>query len=410
MSQNFAANSPSYLLYSPHRALDAVLDLGALPRRLLRVFYPLWRVRVTGQQRVAHEFEDVEWFIIRGIHEGNLTTVADLAQFFGLTERIVQRTLDFLREIGHLQQEAQQFRLTARGRESVQAQMRYEEHHLSTWLYFDGLDSQPLTRAHYAIPVYADIVPHTAFRALYPFERLWDTISLERLMQRPDRRQFNLPDELTHIEPPVGQAPVYLPIYIIERYPDTALDLPPFLVFSRVRGLRDALLESVINVDVLTHDALQSPRTGDLARAVRNYLTRRGLEEDTWYVQQNTPWGAQVMVDGDTLRRLSRRAGDNTEKRPITIRDVGRYLLVYDWCVWLTCDDVALRQESAVVRLLEWVQFAPSAPRAAEVTQRVQQMVTRLRIASISLDDLLETAARLGMDRALARLEGMERG
>ena len=46
------------VLYSPHKALDAVLDLGAIPKRLFRVFYrntaKVTPLRWLREQAIAH--------------------------------------------------------------------------------------------------------------------------------------------------------------------------------------------------------------------------------------------------------------------------------------------------------------------------------------------------------------------
>jgi hypothetical protein len=103
MSTTYDDSSPQTerLLYSPHKALDAVLALGAIPKRLFRIFYPLWRVRVEGRQRLATDFEELEWYMERGIR-GRVDLGGDLAHFFGLEARFVERLVNFLRAIGHI--------------------------------------------------------------------------------------------------------------------------------------------------------------------------------------------------------------------------------------------------------------------------------------------------------------------
>jgi hypothetical protein len=123
-----------------------------------------------------------------------------------------------------------------------------------------------------------------------------------------DRHNFNLPDELTHIDRPLAQEPTYMPIYVVERLGRATTDLPLFLVFSRVRSLRDTVLEPVVNQDILTQEAFRQLRAGDLEHAAQGHLARCGLREDEWYLQANGPWGAQVMVDAGALRRLTQQA------------------------------------------------------------------------------------------------------
>ena len=35
---------------------------------------------------------------------------------------------------------------------------------------------------------------------------------------------------------------------------------------------------------------------------------------------------------------------------------MGRYTLIYDWCIWVMCDDAKIRKQAAAEQLLEWLQ------------------------------------------------------
>jgi len=71
-------------LYSHFKALDQVQELGFIPVRLFKVLYPLWWVRVDGQQRIATEFDQLEWYMERGLMEAGFSSMAELAAFYGL--------------------------------------------------------------------------------------------------------------------------------------------------------------------------------------------------------------------------------------------------------------------------------------------------------------------------------------
>jgi hypothetical protein len=398
------------LLYSPHRALDAVLDLGAIPQRLFRVFYPVWRVKVQGQQRIATDFEELEWFIERGLHEAGLTSVEGLARFFGLDARFVQKLVKFLRGIGHIEGDDAHLSLTQLGLTSMQARVRYQEQETSAELYFDGLCSRPLALEHYSVPLYEDSSKSTWFRPFYVFDRRWNEAAVQELMAHPDKGKYNLPDEVTYIAP-LSREPVYLPVYVIERQMGEPDGLPLFLVFSRIRSMRDEVIEGVVNVDPLAVVPLREARRQNLEESVRRCLDGRGLDQDDWHLQLSGPWGPQVTVDAQVLQSAHWHAEGTEGSRGLSVRDIGGYLLVYehvlafDWCVWLTCDDPKMRQQAAVERLLEWLQRAIAMPTSEDLNQRLMVMRERLRIKPISTDTLLDTAAERGLARALERLD-----
>ncbi len=409
MSAITDANSTSdRLLYSSHKALDAVLELGAIPQRLFRVAYPVWRVRVEGRQRIATDFEELEWFIERGMDEAGLRSVEELVQFFGLEARFVRKLVGFLRGIGHIAGDDAHLTLTELGATSVQDRVRYQEEETSALLYFDGLGSRPLTREHYAVPIYDDLRQVKAFRLLYLFGHQWDEGALQRLMALPDRDKYNLPDEVTHATP-LGREPAYMPVYIVERQVDGSANLPLYLVFSRIRSMRDAILEEAVNVESVAQVPLRQARQDNLEWAVERYLSRRGLDRNEWYLRRNGPLGAQVMVNAQVLAR-SHRSSVEDEGRTLTVRDVGKYFLTHNWCVWLTCDDVGIRRQAAIERLLEWLQHVMATPTSEQLQRRLVTTREQLGIKPISPDTLMNAAQRQGLARALERLEVLVTG
>jgi hypothetical protein len=398
------------LLYSHHKALDAVLDLGAVPERLFKVFYPIWRVRVKGRQRIPTDFEELEWYIERGLHEAGLNSVAGLAQFFGLETRFVRKLVSFLQGIGHIKGDEDRLTLTELGLESVQKRIRFQDQETSAILYFDGLGSRPLTREHYQIPVYDELPDATPFRAFYHFDHRWDEEAIQRLMEQSDRGKYNLPDEITKITP-LDRKPAYLPAYIVERRSDSKTELPLFLVFSRIRDKRDAVLEEAVNVEQLALVPLREAKRLDLEQAVDSILSQYGLSHDDWYMHPSGSLGPQVMVDARVLARSCRgMRRDDEEGQNLAVGDVGKYFSAYDWCVWLTCDDAEVRQQAAIEQLLGWLQGVTATPTAEDLRQRLDVMRDRLNIEPISADILMDAAEQRGIARALERLDALVTG
>ena len=132
-----------YLLYSHYKALDQVQEMGYIPVRLFRVLYPLWRVRVDGRQRIATEFDELEWYMERGLFDAGFSSLVELASFYGLEPVFVERLVDFLRGIGHIKGNYDNLSLTELGIASVRDRVRYEDQNTSTELYFEALGSNP---------------------------------------------------------------------------------------------------------------------------------------------------------------------------------------------------------------------------------------------------------------------------
>lgn len=390
-------------LYSPHKALDAVLQLGAIPQRLYSILYPIWSVRIEGRQRIATDFEELEWFLERALYEVGLRSAGELSSFFGLEERFVRKLVGFLRSIGHVAGSDSHLTLTELGRTSVLDRVRYQEEGTSAVVYFDGFGNRPLTADHYKVPVYDDLSRIRTYQPFYHFDHRWDETALPRLMALPDRHRYNLPDEITQATL-LSQEPVYLPAYIVERRAGAPATLPLFLVFSRVKGMRDAVLEEAINVESTALAPLRHIRRGNLEWAVEKDLNRRGLDRNAWYLHPNGPWGPQITVEIRALEPSGSRSDESSEPS-LTIRDVGGYLLVYNWCVWVTCDDARVRRQAAIERLLEWLQHVTATPTAEELRRRLAAMHERLRIKPISPGVLMDEAQQQGLARALERLE-----
>lgn len=397
-SANFS--SAERPLYSYHRALDAVLELGAVPERLLRVFYPLWRVQVEGRQRLSTEFDELEWFLERGIQERVATSAGDLAQLFGLEEPLVRRLLDGLRRIEHLRGAENRLALTALGLASLKDHRRYEDQHTRSQVYFEALGNRPLSSEHDQVPLFERLPEHTAFQAFSTLGRRWEKGVAEQWLAQPDHRHYNLPDEMAQMAL-IGEEPAYLPVYVVQRRAGKPADLPAFLVFSRLPGLRDAVLEAALNADPLAQNALRLERDG-LEQAVENRMRYFHLKTDAWYLNASGPFGPQVMIDGHILQ--SANEPDDEESNGLTLRNVGRHLLVQDWCVWLTCDDGDLRREAAIEQALEWLQGVEKTPDGEQIARRLEVLSKRLLIETLTVEDVAAEARRRGLGRAQERL------
>jgi hypothetical protein len=397
------ASNAKYLLYSHYKALDQVQEQGYIPVRLFRVLYPIWRVRVDGRQRIATEFDELEWTMERGLFDAGFTTQSELAAFFGMQPVFVQRLLDFLRSIGHIRGDEAHLSLTELGLASVRDRVRYEDQNTSTELYFDALGSRPLSPEHYKIPILETLPPAGPYQAFYHFERSWDESALDQMLKSP-HESFNLPDQISAARL-INPQPAYMPAYFIEareNKPSAALRL---LVFSQVRGLHDTVLEEAVNRDPTVYRALKA-KTDSRAESVRRYFEQSGLKSEAWYLNENGPWGAQVMVDGQVFLPGS----DEEDSGRLTMRSVGRYTLIYDWCIWVMCDDVTVRNQAAAEQLLEWLQGASTSPSREEIERKFTNLCQRLNIPELPARTVLTLARQRRLARAAGRLEEMDDG
>lgn len=395
-----------YLLYHYYTALDQVQELGLIPVRLFRVLYPLWRVRVEGRQRAAAELDELEWFVERAIHEGGFRSAAALAAFLGLETSFAQKLISQARAAGHIGGDDGELTLTTLGQASVFERVRYEERELRSELYFEALGNIPLTLEHYKIPILETLPPagQTPFQAFYHFDQSWNTDALEKLLNSPDKAQLNLPDSIRAAEL-ASPEPVYLPVYFVEareNKPNAALSL---LVFSQVRGLRDKVLEYAVNRDPKVFRALKA-RTNSRAEAVQRYFDQNGLRKDAWYLNENGPQGAQVMVDGEVF--LPGAEDDPTENARLTLRSVGRYTLIYDWCIWVVCDDPQIRAEAAAEQLVDWLQNVNVRPTQHEIREKISALGKRLNVTLPPISELKKVARQKGCERAVERLGELE--
>lgn len=400
--QNNLSTSSKYLLYSHYRALDQVQELGFIPLRLFRVLYPLWRVRVDGRQRVATEFDELEWYMERGLQGAGMNSVTELASFFGLDTPFVQRLIHFSRSIGHVSGDDDHLALTELGVASITDKVRYEEKVTSTELYFDGLGNVPLSAEHYKIPILETLPPvdKTPFQAFYHFDHAWNPDVLGQM----DRKRFNLPDQINATQL-LNHAPAYLPVYFIEARENKPSSPPRLLVFSQVRGLRDTVLEEAVNREPTVYRALKAKMDSRI-EAVTRYFEQSGLKKDDWYLNENGPWGAQVMVDGGVF--LPDSGTDEEDSGRLTTRSVGRYTLIYDWCIWVLCDDVNVRNQAATEQLAEWLQNANTRPTVTEINQKFADLCKRLSIPQLPVKTVLAFARKKRFARAAERLEEMD--
>jgi hypothetical protein len=205
---------------------DAVFRQGAIPTRIFPILLPVWCVEVQAMITDAEDYELIDRYLERGIAEGRLCTVAELADFFALDESLVDRALRFLTAIGHVTENGGRYALTDLGYRSLRAGKCYVvTREARRKLYFDAFGSRPLTREYYDSrtvtllteeerKVAAERSDGPRFQALsgspYGFRRT----ALQELAADADRERYNLPEDIKGVES-LSEERVYLPTYIV---------------------------------------------------------------------------------------------------------------------------------------------------------------------------------------------------
>lgn len=184
---------------------------GKPVQRIFRIDYPVYNLPVKMKERMSEPYESLEWFIIRALAEGNVSSSAELAALLGFeeTSRLLQETLAHLAFIDHIWQRPERpdsdLVITSLGLESHALRQKVYTVESRRLLYFDALGLLPLERSAYE---------DRTFR-LYPMEEheilhkshtvdLWGAMAAERLqslllLNGTERHQSNLPQEMNDI-------------------------------------------------------------------------------------------------------------------------------------------------------------------------------------------------------------------
>jgi len=112
------------------------------------------------------------------------------------------------------------------------------------------------------------------------------------------------------------------------------------------------------------------------------------------------------MVDGQVF--LPGSDMEVEESSRLSLRSVGRYTLIYDWCIWVVCDDAKVRKQAATEQLIEWLQSANTKPSQEEINRKFVSLSQRLSIEPLPVADVLALARQKGLARAAERLEELD--
>ena len=399
---------PQKILYSYRKALDTALALNTVPRRILSVLYPIRVIDVRGKQRSYVDMEEAQAFIERGLHEAGLTTTEELQAFFGLDKKFIQSMLTFLEQIGHVTRVNNNgFALTVTGIESVERGVSYREFETSFKLYFEAIGNHPLSQEHFRVKMYENPVDNQGFQVIPHVYSPWDPKCVNELQKRKDKSRYGIMDEVKTIFTSSESQTVYMPVYFVERIVATPdpLTLPRYLAFSSVKGYRDVELEQGVNQSTMILNWFE-PSNISLDDAISKKMSAWGVSSQNYTQRANPELGVEVVVRAEDIAAEKNPALSGGVESRLTLDKIGQYTLASEWCIWLTCDDHAIRFDAGVQNCLEWLQKAGSSPSKEVVERFVENVNKRLFLSPpITIQILFEQATNQHKFNAVDRLE-----
>lgn len=397
-------------LYDPRHAIEHVQTLsGVTPIRLFAMLFPLWYVETTATQEQGRPYELIEQYIERGIEEGLLHTAKELAEFFGLDNRLVEKSLIFLETIGHITGSNSLYNLTSLGKRSVSEGKKYVEKETRRVLYFDGFHSQPLLQEHYGnnlrivSEIEADEICRLYGRATrgYQFHSLfsmhpWRPEMLSALERRADRARYNLPEEIRGLRP-LNVMQVYLPMYIIEVSKQASRSpLAEYIVYTHIKGRRDMFFEHIINTSLDISSALLVEKNLSLDERWADWLHKRGLTNTFPEQLTNGIW--RVVLPKEAF---------STQHIDLSIASIGTFHLEHGYFLQIWCDDVQIRREAALDRTLKIIQRRRKYITKEDIEENLQIFAKQLQTRDFYLEDVLQRAIETNKKDVLNILEAL---
>ncbi|HLG66132.1 MAG TPA: hypothetical protein VKY19_29715 [Ktedonosporobacter sp.] len=356
----------------------------------------------------------MEKYIERGIDEGQLHTVEELTHFLGLQREMVQKILNFLATLGHVTRTNTGWHLTPLGLKSVREGTRYVAKEKRTKLYFDAYFSYPLRKEHYYRKVRI-FTPDEATEFLqrktwgyrfYPISnvRQWHPQALQELEARIDKGDYNIPPEMHHIQA-LGVQPAYMPMYIIESKKPTSNagyrseiqpQRPYYLVYTGIRGLRDAYFEGIINNSQAVYAALCGEKELAPSHIWREWLAEKDIR------------GVFPLERADGTWQVSLSTADfEGPQAKFALIKVGDYDLRQGYFIQLWCDNKVLRRKAALERALKMVKSQQKYLKRQTLEEQLQLLSKQLQVSELGLADLRQRAVENKMSDLIKILDNL---
>jgi hypothetical protein len=375
-----------------------------VPNRIFALLLPVWSVTIQADITEAEDYELIDRFLVRGIAEGELTTTAELADFYALEPELVDRALRALAAIGHVVHDSGRWVLTGLGLRSVRDRKRYVVTRGDRRkLYFTAFGSQPLTRPHYdssrVTLVTADDMPRIRSMDGPRFHQLnttrgLDGNALDALAADPQRDRFNMPDRVEGLRRLGSDELVHLPVYVVRGR--TRQGRIRYLVYSQASDEADPDLSDLVSrtaevTAVLEAETKVVQHDKELER-VRAWLRKQGVEDQR----------LDRLPADDLLRvRLpAHRFGDEG----MSLNRVGSFVVLGNTLFQLWCDDDRVRRLTLLSRVDAGLARTAKADRTA-VLDRIARIARQLELGQIGLTDLRDLALASKRSALAAQLD-----
>lgn len=384
---------------------DAAFVRDVVPTRIFALLLPVWSVTIQADITEGEDYELIDRFLARGIAEGDLTTTAELADFYALEPELVDRALRALAAIGHVAHSSGRWALTGLGLRSVRDRKRYiVTRGDRRKLYFTGFGSQPLTRPHYDTRkvtfVTADEVPKIRSAGGPPFHEFMTTRgldgnALDALVANPQRDRFNMPDRVEGLRRIGSDELVYLPVYVVRGR--TPQGRKRYLTYSQASAEADPDLSDLIErspevVTVLESEMTTIRREDELER-VRAWLRKQGMGEQR----------LERVSSDDLLRvRLPQgRFGGNG----LSLSRVGSFVVQGNSLFQLWCDDDAVRRLALLSRVDTILAARSKVDRT--VVDLIMRVARQLELGGITLTNVRDLATANKRSALAAQLDDL---
>lgn len=381
--------------YGEQRVLeDAAFGQGLTPTRLFSLMLPVWQVEVKATVTEGRPYELIDRFLERGIIEGGLGTVRELAEFFALDEPLVDRALRFLFAIGHVTEQDGRVHLTELGLSSYRDQVCYVvEREDRRKLYFEAYSSRPLRRPYYDTDVVTFLSLDEAkvakadngfgFPMLFT-ENGFRREALAELARLAERDHYNLPARVDRPES-LGETLVYLPLYVVRAVDSRSRTR--HLAYGQARDEPDPELSDLCErtpeiLGVLDSEELQSRPEYQKTR-MTNWLKQRKLEQYKPVRLDHGAW--EVVLPADVFE----------PDGPVPLNKLSSFVVLNTDLMYLRCGDEEVRKRALLKRMDSYL-TARFRVDADEAVPRIGRIARQLGLPQEDLEGLRRMAADAG--------------
>lgn len=388
-----ASGDARQIPYAVARALEQADDAGLRPVRVYRAAFPVHVAEASALVMEHEPFDLLDRWVGRAIAEGGYRSAADIAAFLGTTGQIVERVRLFLTGIGHLVGTDGALELTDLGLRSAQDDARYALKEDRLKLYFDGVTGAPLPSRFYRrgvrlLPL-ADALAQHRYQLL-PHAAEFRADAVASLAARPDRADYNLPDEhhglqvLTHEQ-------AFLPCYLIRAH---APGGSRTLVYTAANAAEsDAHLEQIVAAWQEIDTALRAEENDEESQRAElvKWLEDRGLS-----LTQLSGWaGHDIPQLRLPAKHFPQRAAPVKARGEFPLHQVGSYVTPKNYILHIWCTDPGTRRAAALARSLAYADTGRKE--AADMEEFLAQISRRLDISpALSQHDLEKYARETG--------------